>query len=115
MAPDKVSFGFYNSMCITNCSVVYTIDSCISKDTTYLSKINNFKEVALINDIKFRCNENNRNFLVNIPVIMLLEPRSIIGKPDYIDQGGIFLRFRIFKIERSFLIILIDHLSILEN
>ncbi len=39
---------------------------------------------------------------ISIPLIMLLDPRTIFGCPDCHDQGGYYLDFTLFGIKRHY-------------
>ncbi|MFO7656467.1 MAG: hypothetical protein R6W78_05315 [Bacteroidales bacterium] len=103
--PSEISFGKYYGMCIENCTEIYSIDTCISKDTfDFFDNIEMFKNVEFKKPIRIYYKENYKKLKLDIPLFMILEPRGIIGCPDCYDQGGIFLRFKILCIKRSFLI-----------
>ena len=99
-------YGFYAGECIGECGTMYQVsEKAVIKDTTsFWQTYDNFSNFILKHQIVLQKEdgENFNDFKLNIPLIMLLDPRGRFGCPDCYDQGGYYLQFTIFGLTRHF-------------
>ncbi|WP_333820128.1 hypothetical protein [Ohtaekwangia sp.] len=104
--PGRIVMGFYAGECDGNCSTLYEVTEKVLRiDTT------SFREAQYgYADLKIKGQRfleeddegNFQSFKIDIPIIMLLEPRTRFGCPDCWDQGGCFLEFTLLGVKRQF-------------
>ncbi len=102
ITPTKQEFGFYGCECADSCAVVYGVTSnhlTLDYPTTFCS----FLENQTPNKRRTINRANNYQFLLEIPLIMLFEPRGVFGHPDSADQGGYYFSFEFFGLTRHFI------------
>src|ERR1022692_2696217 len=100
--PTKIIIGFYAGECIGECGTMYQVSAkTIVKDTTTfwqtypdLSKFVIKRQIVA--EKHNGCNYDG--IKLNIPLIMLLDPRDSYGCPDCRDQGGYYLQLSILGI-----------------
>lgn len=104
--PKTVVFGHFAGECIGNCGTMYQIsEKVIARDTTSFWQTYNDLSKFFIKhqNVSEEDDEGNYNdFKMNIPLIMLLDPRDRFGCPDCHDQGGYYLQFSMFGVTRRF-------------
>ena len=89
-----------------NCGTVYELTSKVLRvDTTSFWETRNDLGNLQIKGQRHFEKDAEGNFnskKLSIPLIMLLEPRTIFGCPDCHDQGGYYLEFTLLGIRRHF-------------
>jgi hypothetical protein len=104
--PKRIAFGFYAGECVENCGTIYEVTTKVLRvDTTSFWQTQKDLGKLQIKGQRYLEEDDEGNFNAkkfSIPLIMLLEPRTIFGYPDGHDQGGYYLDFTLFGIKRHY-------------
>jgi hypothetical protein len=104
--PKRIAFGFYAGECVGNCGTIYEVNTKVLRvDTSSFWQTQNDLGKLQIKSQRYLEEDDEGNFNANkipIPLIMLLDPRTIFGSPDGYDQGGYYLDFTLFGIKRHY-------------
>ena len=104
--PKRIAFGFYAGECIGNCGTIYEVTTkVLLVDTTSFWQTQNDLDKLQIKKQRYLEEDDEGNFNAkkfSIPLIMLLDPRTIFGSPDGHDQGGYYLDFTLFGLKRHY-------------
>lgn len=98
--------GWFAGECKGNCGTMYKVtEKHILKDTTTYWLYNKSDKNLKIEAQQLLENDdegNYNNFKLNIPLIMILDPRTQFGCPDCTDQGGYYLQFTMLGMTKHF-------------
>jgi hypothetical protein len=104
--PKAVIFGDFAGECIGNCGTMYEVKTdIIRKDTTsFWQTYSNLKKLQIKGQQYLEKDKRGdfNEFKLNIPLLMLLDPRDNFGCPGCIDQVAYYLQFTVFGITRRF-------------
>jgi hypothetical protein len=104
--PKTIIFGHFASECTGNCGTMYKVSyKVIVRDTTsfFQNKSDLSKFAVKFQNGSEQDDEGNfDSFKLNIPLLMLLDPRSQFGCPDCHDQGGYYLQVTMLGVTRRF-------------
>ena len=104
--PNRIAFGFYAGECVGNCGTIYEVTTKFLRvDTSSFWQTQNDLDKLQIKAQKYLEKNDEGNFSakkIPIPLIMLLDPRSIFGSPDGYDQGGYYLNITLLGIKRHY-------------
>jgi len=104
--PNRIAYGHYAGECVGNCGTIYEVTSKIIRvGTTSFWQTQNDLSKLEIKGQRYLEEDDEGNFNAkkfSIPLIMLLDPRTIFGSPDGYDQGGYYLGFTLFGIKRHY-------------
>lgn len=103
--PKVFVYGWFAGECKGSCGIMYQVtEKHICKDTTSYWINSNTNEplrlqaqVAIENDHEGDFN----NFKLNIPLVMMIDPRKQFGCPDCADQGGYYLQYTMLGITKN--------------
>ena len=104
--PNRIAYGYFAGECVGNCGTIYEVTRKVLRvDTTSFRQTQDDLDNLKIKGQRLLEVEGNENFnamKLSIPLIMLLDPRTIFGSPDGHDQGGYYLDFTLFGIKRQY-------------
>jgi hypothetical protein len=104
--PRTVIFGFFAGECVGNCGTMYQVsEKVIARDTTsFWQTFNDLTKLKVkYQNISEEDDEGDYDeYKLNIPLIMLIDPRDSFGCPDCLDQGGYYIQFTLLGITRRF-------------
>ena len=104
--PKRIAFGFYAGECVGNCGTIYEVNTKVLRvDTSSFWQTQNDVGKLQIKNHRYLEADEHADFNARkfpIPLIMLLDPRTIFGSPDGNDQGGYYLDFTLFGIKRHY-------------
>ena len=104
--PKRIAFGFYAGECVGNCGTIYEVNTKVLRvDTSSFWQTQNDLGKLQIKSQKYLKEDDKSDFNARkfpIPLMMLLDPRTIFGSPDGYDQGGYYLDFTLFGIKRYY-------------
>jgi hypothetical protein len=106
LQPKRVAYGHYAGECVGNCGTIYEVtNKFINIDTTSFWQTQDDLSKLQIQRQRF-LEKNDEIDLdikrISVPLIMLLDPRTIFGCPDCHDQGGYYLDFTMFGVRRHY-------------
>jgi hypothetical protein len=108
LKPKTIIFGHFARECVGNCGTMYQVsEKIIIRDTTsfFQTRKDLAKFSVKFENVSEQDDEGNFDtFKLNVPLIMLLDPRSKFGCPDCYDQGGYYLQVNMLGVTRRFLI-----------
>ena len=106
LKPRIVIFGDFAGECIGNCGTMYEVTTkVIRKDTTtFWQTYQDLSKFAIKGQKQVEeHNEGDYNdYKLDIPLVMLFDPRERFGCPGCIDQIAYYLQFTLFGITRRF-------------
>ena len=104
--PKTFIYGWFAGECVGNCGTMYQVtEKHILRDTVSYWQSDNQNKTFNIEAQQVLENDHEGSFSylqLNIPLIMLFDPREQFGCPDCHDQGGYYLQFKILGITRHF-------------
>jgi len=104
--PGTIVFGHFAGECVGNCGTMYQVsEKVIVRDTTsFFQNRNDLTKFSIkFQNVSGQEDEGNfDNFKINVPLVMLLDPRNKFGCPDCYDQGGYYFQFTMLGITRRF-------------
>ena len=104
--PKRITYGHYAGECVGNCGTIYEVTNKFTHvDTTSFWQSQNDLSKLEIKRQRFLEKDDEVNFdtkKISVPLIMLLDPRTIFGCPDCHDQGGYYLDFTLLGIKRHY-------------
>ena len=104
--PKTFIYGWFAGECVGNCGTMYQAkENYIIRDSISYWESDNKNKLLNIRAQQVLENDHEGSFSylkLNIPLIMLLDPREQFGCPDCHDQGGYYLQFTMLGITRHF-------------
>ena len=106
LKPKTVTFGHFAGECVGNCGTMYQVGGkiIIRDTTTFFQAQNNLNKFTIKYQNVVREDDEGKynNFKMNVPLLMLFDPRSRFGCPDCHDQGGYYFQFSMLGITRRY-------------
>lgn len=103
LKPARVVIGYFAGECVGNCWAIYEVTTKVLRvDTTSFLQSGDNLQIKGQRFFEQDDEGDFDSFKLNIPLIMLIDPRTIFGCPDCLDQGGYYLEFTTFGIRRHF-------------
>ena len=104
--PATFVYGWFAGECVGNCGTMYQVaEKEFIRDTVSFWKNDNRSKLLKLEAQQVLENNHKGNFSylqLNIPLMMLLDPRNEFGCPDCHDQGGYYMQFTMLGITRHF-------------